>query len=178
MLPYEELDILDIQHRIMLKRMIYAIEIIAKPGTAMQTISKDAHNTSWISKTKIMMTEIGLNYETLGTLTYNEAKKNILSAVKRAVKQSTSKTGREKSEYIYLTDNKTYTNKRPYYLDKLPRQQVRAIFMTRTRMFNPIDPNPAISARAVFPQSGCIRPEKRQFFQNFPYFTKLEPSQK
>ena len=132
---YDELDILDIQHRIMLKRMTYAIKIKTKPGTAMQTILKDAHNTSWISKTKIMMTEIGLNYETLGTLTYNEAKKNILSAVKRTKKQSTSKTGREKSKYIYLTDNKTYSNKRPYYLDNLPRQQVRAIFMTRTRMF-------------------------------------------
>ena len=31
-----------------------------------------------------MMTEIGLDYETLGTLTYNEAKKNILSAVKKS----------------------------------------------------------------------------------------------
>ena len=45
--------------------MTYAIKIITKPGTAMQTILKDAHNTLWISKTKIMMTEIGLNYETL-----------------------------------------------------------------------------------------------------------------
>ena len=48
--------------------MNYAIKIIAKPGTALQTISKDTHITSWTSKTKIMMTEIGLNYERLGTL--------------------------------------------------------------------------------------------------------------
>ena len=34
-------------------------------------------------------------------------------------------------------------------------------------ILNPIDPNPAISAHAVFPQSGHIRPEKRPFFQNF-----------
>ena len=40
---------------------------------------------------------------------------------------------------------------------------------------NPIDPNPAVSARAVFPQSGHIRPEKRPFFQKFPHFSKIEP---
>ena len=40
---------------------------------------------------------------------------------------------------------------------------------------NPIDPNPAISARVVFPQSGHIRPEKRLFFRKFPHFSKIEP---
>ena len=43
---------------------------------------------------------------------------------------------------------------------------------------NPIDPNPAISARAAFPQSGHIRPEKRPFFQKFPHFSKIEPQKK
>ena len=43
---------------------------------------------------------------------------------------------------------------------------------------NPLDPNPAISAHAVFPQSGHIRPEKQPFFQNFPHFSRLEPAKK
>ena len=43
---------------------------------------------------------------------------------------------------------------------------------------NPIDPNPAISARAVFPQSGHIRPEKRLFFRKFPHFSKIQPFKK
>ena len=43
---------------------------------------------------------------------------------------------------------------------------------------NPIDPNPAISAHVVFPQSGQIRPEKQPFFQNFRYFSKIEPYEK
>ena len=42
----------------------------------------------------------------------------------------------------------------------------------------PIYPNPAISAHAVFPQSGHIRPEKRPFFQKFPHFSKIEPYKK
>ena len=41
--------------------------------------------------------------------------------------------------------------------------------------FNPIDPNPAKSARAVLPQSGQIRREKRLFFQKIPHFSKIEP---
>ena len=41
-------------------------------------------------------------------------------------------------------------------------------------MYNPLDPNLAISAHAVFPQSGYIRPEKRPFFRKFPHFSKLE----
>ena len=43
---------------------------------------------------------------------------------------------------------------------------------------NPTDPNPAISARVVFPQSGHIRPEKQPFFQKFPHFSKIEPYKK
>ena len=42
----------------------------------------------------------------------------------------------------------------------------------------PIDPNPAISAHVVYPQSGHIRPEKWPFFQNFQHFSKLETSKK
>ena len=34
------------------------------------------------------------------------------------------------------------------------------LFVVLSLHFNPIDPNPAISAHAVFPQSGHIRPEK------------------
>ena len=43
---------------------------------------------------------------------------------------------------------------------------------------NPIDPNPAISAHAVFLQSGHIRPEKWPFFQKCPHFSKIKPCKK
>ena len=43
---------------------------------------------------------------------------------------------------------------------------------------NPLDPNPAIAACVVFPQSGHSRPEKQPFFHIFPHFSKIEPSQK
>ena len=42
----------------------------------------------------------------------------------------------------------------------------------------PTDPNPAIDAHAVFPQSGRSRPEKWLFFHIFPHFSKREPSTK
>ena len=41
---------------------------------------------------------------------------------------------------------------------------------------NPLDPNPAVAARAVFPQSSRSRPEKRAFFHIFPHFSKIEQS--
>ena len=47
-----------------------------------------------------------------------------------------------------------------------------------TIVLNPIDPNPAISVRAVFPKSGHIHPEKRPFFPKFPHFSKIEPYKK
>ena len=43
---------------------------------------------------------------------------------------------------------------------------------------NPLDPNLAVSARAVFPQSGRSRPEKRPFFHIFPHFSKKEAFKK
>ena len=44
--------------------------------------------------------------------------------------------------------------------------------------FNPLDPNPAIAVRAVFPQSGRSRPEKQPFFHIFPHSSKIEQSKK
>ena len=41
--------------------------------------------------------------------------------------------------------------------------------------FNPIDPNPAVNARVVLPQSGHSCQEKRTFFQKFPHVSKIEP---
>ena len=41
-----------------------------------------------------------------------------------------------------------------------------------------MDPNPAISARVVFPQSGHIRPEKRLFFQKISTFFQNRTLQK
>ena len=44
--------------------------------------------------------------------------------------------------------------------------------------FNPIDPNPAIAACAVFSQSGHSRPEKQLFFHIFPNLSKRVHSKK
>ena len=45
-------------------------------------------------------------------------------------------------------------------------------------LYIPIDPNPAVAARVVFPLSGCSRPEKRPFFNIFPHFSKKEHKKK
>ena len=48
----------------------------------------------------------------------------------------------------------------------------------KIKVFIPLDPNPAVAARTVFPQSGRSRPEKRPFFHIFPHFSKVEQSKK
>ena len=63
----------------------------------------------------------------------------------------------------------------PLDLYLLYTEQWKSVFFL---CFNPLDPNPAISAHAVFPQSGHIRPEKRPFFHNFPYFFQFRTSNK
>ena len=50
--------------------------------------------------------------------------------------------------------------------------------MTFCGPFSPLDPNPAVAARAVLPQSGRSRPEKRPFFHIFPHFSKIEHPKK
>ena len=52
--------------------------------------------------------------------------------------------------------------------DGLLTLTVLLLGLTSESHINPMDPNPAISACVVFPQSGHIRPEKRPFFRNFP----------
>ena len=44
--------------------------------------------------------------------------------------------------------------------------------------FNPVDPNPDIAARVVFPQSGHSHLERWPFFHIFPHFSKIEPSKR
>ena len=68
-----------------------------------------------------------------------------------------------------------YKQKYKEELIKIPNVRTR---LHDAPVFNPIDPNPAISAHAVFPQSGHIRPEKRPFFKNIPHFSKIKPCKK
>ena len=71
---------------------------------------------------------------------------------------------------------------KPSGIEKIPiklfKDASQVLVPEITFLFNPMDPNPAISARMVFPQSGHTRLEKRPFFQNFPHFSKIEAYKK
>ena len=71
-----------------------------------------------------------------------------------------------------------------YYVYEPSRRGYQSsIYCDHTKMglidyFLSLDPNPAAAARAVCPQSGRSRPEKRPFFHIFPHFSKIEQSKR
>ena len=96
-----------------------------------------------------------------------------LSAIIRSLSQSTG--ARQNDSFMVLYSEQTLWGI-PLLCPKL--EICSHDWRSPARNINPIDPNPAISARVVFPQSGHIRPEKRPFFQNCPHFSKIEPYKK
>ena len=62
-----------------------------------------------------------------------------------------------------------------WFMRKAMTQPARTPATSETyiyKLYNPIDFNPTISARAVFPQSGHSCAGKKQFFLNFPHSSK------
>ena len=132
---YEEMGTLDIQHRIILKRLNYYKRLQTKQEEAIKKIITNQHINSWTTKTKLIITGIGLKDEDLIQQSTKEAKNNIKKAVTIKMKQTIKQSGEEKSKYTFLTTNKSLTNSvETDYLTTLTRNQARALFSARTRM--------------------------------------------
>ena len=78
---YEEMGTLDIQHRIILKRLNYYKRLQTKQEEAIEKIITNQHTNSWTTKTKLIVTGIGLKDEDLIQQSTKEAKNNIKKAV-------------------------------------------------------------------------------------------------
>ena len=132
---HEEMGTLDIQHRIILKRLNYYKRLQTKQEEAIKKIITNQHTNSWTTKTKLIITGIGLKDEDLIQQSTKEAKNNIKKAVTIKMKQTIKQSGEEKSKYTFLTTNKSLTNSvETDYLTTLTRNQARALFSARTRM--------------------------------------------
>ena len=132
---YKELGILDIEHRIIIKRLSYARILQTKPNDAATKILEDRDENAWITKTKQKMVELGIVYTHLEQININDTKRIILQATQNAMTRSTDQSGETKAKYKFLTEGRGDNNNQPSdYLKHLPRNQARALFMARKRM--------------------------------------------
>ena len=123
---YEEMGTLDIQHRIILKRLNYYRRLQSKQEEAIKKIITNQHTNSWTTKSKLIVTGIGL--KDLIQQSTKEAKNNIKKAVTIKMKQTIKQSGEEKSKYTFLTTNQSLTNSvETDYLTTLTRNQARAL---------------------------------------------------
>ena len=123
---YYELGTLDIEHRIITKRINYATTLLIKNPDNLRDILQTTNPKSWIQKTIQQAKSVGLDLDTLSLLRHISAKDRKVS-----VKESITKTmndkhdmeGQNKSKFKFLTTNReTRRSTKPSYLYKLPKE--------------------------------------------------------
>ena len=132
---YKELNILDIEHRIMEKRILYYKKLRDHNPHHMRKILNDTNTKSWAHKTQLLITNLEMNGEQLKEASYHKAKMIVRKKIKTHMDTKLEHQGQKKSKFIFLTQHKKREkDTKPLYLKWLTRDQARAIFMARTRM--------------------------------------------
>ena len=132
---YYELGTLDIEHRIITKRLNYATTLLIKNPDNLREILQAANPKSWIQKTTQQARSVGLDLNTLRHISAKNRKVSLKESITKSMNDKHNTEGQNKSKFKFLTTNsETRRSAKPSYLYKLPKEQARAIFMARTRM--------------------------------------------
>ena len=132
---YYELGTLDIEHRIITKRINYATTLLIKNPDNLRDILQTTNPKSWIQKTRQQARSVGLDLETLRHISAKDRKVSVKESTTKTMNDKHDTEGQNKSKFKFLTTNSgTRRSAKPFYLYKLPKEQARAIFMARTRM--------------------------------------------
>ena len=134
---YYELGTLDIEHRIITKRLNYATTLLIKNPDNLREIGllQAANPKSWIQKTIQQARWVGLDLYTLRHISAKDRKILLKESITKSMNGKHNTEGQNKSKFKFLTTNsETRRSAKPSYLYKLPKEQARAIFMARTRM--------------------------------------------
>ena len=91
---YHELDILDIEHRIIAQRILYATKLIANNQNSMSAILKSNDQDASINKTKRIAENNDLNLETLENLHYDKRKEIVKKQIKQKTREKINTTGK------------------------------------------------------------------------------------
>ena len=119
---YNELQIMDIEHMILLKRLNCAKTLNNKPNQAIKNIINDNGENSWITQTKQKLLEIGLDYDTMQDQENRHTLRINKQAVAAHMKKNIDSKGLSKTKYQFLNENKMNTNRLPLQTDKTPSQ--------------------------------------------------------
>ena len=132
---YYELGTLDIEHRIITKRLNYAATLLIKNPENLRETLQAPNPKSWIQKTIQQARSVGLDLNTLRHISAKDRKILLKESITKSMNGKHNTEGQNKSKFKFLTTNsETRRSGKPSYLYKLPKEQARAIFMARTRM--------------------------------------------
>ena len=130
---YYELGTLDIEHRIITKRINDATTLLIKNPDNLRDILQ-TQNPGY-KKTIQQARSVGLDLDTLRHISAKDRKVSVKESITKSMNDKHDTEGQNKSKFKFLTTNsETRRSAKPSYLYKLPKEQARAIFMARTRM--------------------------------------------
>ena len=117
------------------KRINYATTLLIKNPDNLRDILQTTNPKSWIQKTIQQARSVGLDLDTLRHISAKDRKVPVKESITKTMNDKHDTEGQNKSKFKFLTTNsETRRSAKPSYLYKLPKEQARAIFMTRTRM--------------------------------------------
>ena len=132
---YEELQIMDIEHRIIERCLNYYKGMTSRKNTSLREILDNSHPKTWNQQTIQTLKDLNINEELFQKATRKQTNATITTKTKKRMDETLEREGKNKSKLQYLRDNQNRNRKtKTTYLRTLNRQEVGAIFMARTRM--------------------------------------------
>ena len=112
---YYELDTLDIEHRIITKRINYATTLLIKNPDNLRDILQTTNPKSWIQQAR----SVGLDLDTLRHISAKDRKVSVKESTTKTMNDKHDTEGQNKSKFKFLTTNsETRRSAKPSYLYK------------------------------------------------------------
>ena len=102
---YYELGTLDIEHRIIIKRINYATTLLIKNPDNLRDILQTTNPKSWIQKTIQQARSVGLDLYTLGHISAKDRKILLKEPITKSMNGKHNTEGQNKSKFKFLTTN-------------------------------------------------------------------------
>ena len=120
---YYELGTLDIEHRIITKRINYATTLLIKNPDNLRDILQTTNPKSWIQKT-IQARSVGLDLDTLRHISAKDRKVSVKESITKSMNDKHNTEGQNKSKFKFLTTNsETRRSAKPPIYTNYPRSK-------------------------------------------------------